>query len=533
MTLTSEVPVFKYLWSRFIAILVITSTGLMAAAETPKLGFADSNSQCTDWSVSMTFEQASAEYLRLAATESPDFGCLSRSSWMAVEDLFRSTNSAIYIARLKLFDADFRKQNINNPRGEKAMEDLKVLLQLRWLSESYESLRLYNSSTVIQGAAGATVATLFVAGAAILLHSPNLVTIQTTARPALLRMVRYLGAMIFAKMTGEAVSAHNPNRSNVSLSLRPPPMDLIGSSNKIFWNYTDLHFMRDIATATADAVTFGAVQATVMMLALRYVGTAVTTGGFFSASSLIGLALAYPAGKVAGHYTEKWITDAYHKSYREETERLAAQLKQSSLTDWQRYSIGAELTKGAIAWVSTQDLFLQTHIEDSVSSFGYWQICTRLRQHSMKEVFDNHQALAAKREILMGRSTPVVDEESAQVKDRETQERFSGYFTDAEKRLRADVTSAVEDKRFRLVEVRQGLVDRMKVLEEAGQPYLRSFIVQHEALLGRLDRYLTRAPLVDVQVEHVREQVAALAIGSAKWQDAGYAIGLTAEYQCN
>ena len=528
----------KLIPSAFLSSMLILSTALTvfilppgaAEAASPDM----SSSQCTDWSsTTATFEQASAEYMRLALSGSPDFGCLSRASWFAAEDLFAVKNSSTYTARLKLFDQQYRVQNADNPTAVKAIEDLKVLLQLRWLSESYTSLKQYNSNTVVYGAAGASATAVFVAGAAILLHSPVLGEIRTTARPALLRMVRYLGAMIFAKVSGEAAKAYRGDKPAVDISLRPPPMELIGSVDKIFWNYTDLHLMRDIATATADSLAFSAVQATVLVLALKYVGPAATAGGFFSASSLIGLLLAYPAGKVVGHYTEKFITDWYHKSYADETARLVSELRKPGLNDWQRYTLGAELTKGAIAWVSTQDLYLQSHIEESVSSFGYWQVCTRLRQHTLRELFEKRQAMAAKREALMGRSAPEINTELTKQEETETQGRFSGYFADAEKELRSSVDSSIEEKNARLTEVRQGLVARMKVLEEIDKPYMQDFIVQQKALLDRLDRYLTHAPILDGPVDHIRQQVTSIALGSDKWKDTEYMTGLATEYNCN
>ena len=527
----------KLMLPSFLVSLLTLSTAFALCTFTPidtQAASPDSITQCSDWSsATPTFEQATAEYMRLALSGSHDFGCLSRASWFATEDLFSAKNSLTYIARLKSFDQQYRKLNAGNPIAEKAVEDLKVLLQLRWLSESYVSLKAYNSTTVIYGAAGASATALFVAGAAILLHSPVLGEIRSTARPALLRMVRYLGAMIFAKVTGEAVQAYHGDSPAVALNLRPPPMDLIGGLDQIFWNYTDLHLMRDIATATADSLAFSAVQATVLVLALKYVGPAASTGGFFSATSLVGLAIAYPVGQVVGHYTEKFITDWYHKSYAAETARLVEELRKPGLNDWQRYTLGAELTKGAIAWVSTQDLYLQSHIEESVSSFGYWQICTRLRQHTMRELFEKRQAMAIKREELLGRSGPQINIELTAQEERETQGRFTGYFTDAEKQLRSTVKSSIEAKKERLIEVRQGLVSRMKVLEDIDKPYMHDFIVQQNALLGRIDRYLTNAPIIDSPVDHIREQVTSLALSSDKWNDSGFMTGLAAEYNCN
>jgi hypothetical protein len=92
------------------------------------------------------------------------------------------------------------------------------------------------------------------------------------------------------------------------------------------------------------------------------------------------------------------------------------------------------------------------------------------------------------------------------------------------------VNSSIDEKKAHLLQVRQGLVSRMKVLEDINKPYMHDFIVQQKALL---DRYITHAPILDSPVDHIRQQVSSLAIGSDKWNDSEFMNGLATEYSCN
>ncbi len=468
----------------------LVMTSLAVAMEAP-------TTRCADWSTPVSFEQAVDEYM---AQKAPDFGCLSRASWMATADLFKAENSQVYESRLKVFEAKYS-------RSGSAYEDLKVIFQLQWLSDNYEGMKNYKSSAVAKGVVGLTAGTLVLGGAAIVLRTPILTKMRTTARPALIRMAKYLAAIMFARTAISASSAGDPQGGHSGAKMQAPPFDILGGM--IYVNYSDLHLMRDLATLTAEALTAGTVQATVSVLALRYLTSALLANKLVSVSTVVGFVVAYPLGKLAAYFTSKEITDQYHKLHEAETLELAKALQSSSVTDWQRYVLGAQLTNSALAWVSTQDLALQTSLEEMISDFRNHNICGRFREHTLAMVPQSRHPVPV-------RVRPFPDNK----------------FQEAEIKLRAEIYQAIVDKTVRLNQVRNGVLERMKTLKKINKPYLKGFIVQHQALLDRLSVHLNHLGVYDAQLDIMRAQAATLVPGSSHWNDRAHLSQIASQNDC-
>lgn len=478
--------------------------------------------QCSDWSVRENFEQATAAYMSAATAKDPDFGCISRSAFMAAEDLFRPENTSLYIARLKFFDKTYRQSSKSNPLAQKAFEDFKVVLQFRWLSDNYQGMKNYKASKVVKGVTAAAAGTIVFGAAALLLRNSALLEIRSTARPALIRMAKYLGAVMFSRAASASVRSDSSKVDTAALTQRPPPLDLIGGSEQTFWNYSDLHMMRDLATVTAEALTSGVVQATVAVLAVKYIGAAANASGLLSAGSVIGLAVSYPLGKLAKHFADQAITDQYHKRHAAETLKLAKELNTANLTDWQTYVLAGQLTNSAITWVSTQDLYLENTIESQTVEFSHWQVCNRLREHAL---------LSFNKKPQIGQSSPSAESQAIPAQSIEV-------FARAESKFRAKIYSEIEDKRPRLLEVREGILQRMFTLEKleasnSPKPYLHQYVVEHRALIERLDRYLNHDRIVDDQLELLRSQIAPLSEDASVWKNAEFLSRIGTENHCN
>ena len=492
--------------------------GAMASAA-PQLG--PTETQCNDWTGTDTFEHASREYMRLASASSPDFGCVTRASWMAIEDLFNPENSGKYILRLKQFDTDFRYLISQNAAYAASFENFKILLQLRWLNESYEFLRKYKSSKVVHGLTGVTVGTAVVGGAAFFLHGQGFMKLQKAARPVMVRMIKYLGVAMFAKTATNMTNENGLAKNRISFEDTPPPMDLIGGQGKIYWNYSDLHLMRDIASILADTATIGATEAAVGIIALRYFGVAASAGGFLSASSIVGMVIGYPLSKIAAHYAGKALTDEYHRRYAAETKELTSRMQKADLTDWGKYSLGAELTRSSISWVATQDVFLQNYIEESVSSFSRGQICGRIRQHSVAQLAQENVTGPGRAQLsISAKANP------------EILARYDKYLKAEEANLRKNISKVIEERRERLQVIRQSLTSIYLILEKADKSYLHDYLLQEQSLMDRIDRYLTNAPIIDEEMNRLREHAWSLAPGSEKWQDQSFVKSLGSQYGC-
>ncbi|MBC7741987.1 MAG: hypothetical protein H7061_07315 [Bdellovibrionaceae bacterium] len=473
--------------------------------------------RCDDWSFPRTFEQSVEEYMGAIAERDPDFGCVSRAAWMATEDLFRIENSARYDGRLKAFEIAYKDKAKLNLQTRKAYEDLEILFQFRWLSVNYEAMRSYKASKVVTGVAAATSVSLAVVGAGLILKTPGLGKLSSTARPALIRMLKYLGPMMVAQV---AMSGSTSEKLKALAGFSKPPLDLIGGTDITFWNYSDLHLMRDIATVTAEAIATGAAQAGITIMALRLGIGVATAGKFFGASSLIGLAASYPIGKLVGYLANNAITEKYHEIHSNETVKMETDFNQENLKDWQRNILAAKLTNSAVTWVSTQDLYLQTSIEEKIEDFARSQVCLRLTQHISADI-------AEKNQMWQGQSGRTkVDYHAVGI------ESLNKMFDRDEVKLHTKVYQEIVDKQDRLMQVREGILKRMIILENLKKPYLRDYVIQHQVLIDRLDRYLNHDGVIDADLNELRAVRSNLQVNSPKWKDEKYLEEIRAQYGC-
>jgi hypothetical protein len=196
--------------------------------------------------------------------------------------------------------------------------------------------------------------------------------------------------------------------------------------------------------------------------------------------------------------------------------KIAEQLKDPNLTDWQRSILAAELSNSAVTWVSTQDLYLENSIETQMVGFSHYQVCNRLREHA----------------LLSYVKVPQIGQAPRAAQAPEIQQSFE-VFARAESKFKSRIYFEIEDKRPRLMEVREGILRRMLTLESLKKPYLKTYILEHRALLDRLDRYLNHDRIIDDQLQVLHEQVARLSEDSKVWQDAEFIKKLGQENACN
>ncbi len=298
-----------------------TQAALLAAVLAPP--------KCEDWSKAVSFEEATQEYMRQALITPRDFSCVSRASWMAVEDLFRPENSSIYLSRLKDFDKTYTSKTYKTEAAQKAVEDIKILFQLRWLSNNYEAMKDYRSSKVVKSVVVGTVAAGVIVGAGFLLHihSQALYEVEAALWPAAIRMLGYIGTMLFTRVATNESTGEGSGK----LKMTKPPLDIIGGRGEMLWSYGDLHLMRDMTALTANAVASGGVHAAVVAFSIRFLGGCV---GLLSAGSIVGFAVAYPIGQGVEWAVDKAITDKYHKLHADRTLRMTDEMKSANRTDW-------------------------------------------------------------------------------------------------------------------------------------------------------------------------------------------------------